>query len=117
MLHKYEIGVCLDEDVAYLLEEKYDEHLITIIHADDDPQQSAVKTKLKNRRQLFLKRIFEMIRDFDQVSLCGPAAVKTEIKKLFRDNSLKEVQIKESEGEEVTETQKLDFINTYFKAR
>jgi len=110
MLHKYEIGVCLNEDVAYLLKEKYDENLITIIHADE---QDADR-KTRNRKQAFFKRIFEMIRDFEKVSLCGPASVKTEIKKLFRDNSLKDVQIDESDGEEITESQRIEFINSYF---
>jgi NAD(P)H-flavin reductase len=117
MLHKNEIGVCLDEDVAYLLEEKYDENLITIIHADDDQGKKPARNKSRNRKQAFLKKIFELIRDFDKVSLCGPTTVKTEIKKLFKDNSVKEVQINESEGEEITESQKLDFINHYFDAR
>jgi hypothetical protein len=115
MLHKHEIGVCLDEDVAYLLEEKHDENLITIIHADEDPYQK--KTRTKHKRQAFFKKIFELIRDFDKVSLCGPATLKSEIKKLFKDNSVREVQIKESDSEEVTESQKLDFINHYFGAR
>jgi len=117
MLHKYEIGVCLDEDVAYLLEEKFDEHLITIIHADDETEPEAVKTKSRSRKQRFLRRIFEMIRDFDKISLCGPAAVKSEIKKLFKENSLRAVQIDESEADEVTESQKLEFINAYFQTR
>ena len=117
MLHKNEIGVCLDEVVAYLLEEKYDENLITIIHADDNDGKSAAKAKLKNRKQAFFKKIFEIIRDFDKVSLCGPASVKSEIKKLFKDNSVREVQINENESDEVTETEKLEFINHYFEAR
>ncbi len=118
MLHKYEIGVCLDEDVAYLLEEKYDEHLITIIHADDvGPEHNIVKPKSRHRKQRFLKRIFEMIRDFDKVSLCGPASVKSEIKKLFKDHSVRAVQIDESHGDQVTESEKLEFINSYFSTR
>jgi hypothetical protein len=114
MWHKHEIGVCVDEDIAYLLEEKNDENLITIIHADESDAISPAKIKTKSRKQAFLKKIFENIRDFDKISLCGPAAVKAEIKKLFRENSVKEVQIEESEGDEITESQKLDFINEYF---
>lgn len=118
MLHKHEIGVCVDGNVAYLLEDKNDEHLITILHADavvsDD---KSLRAKRKIWKLAFYRKVFEMIRDFDKISLCGTAAAKEEIKKLFKTNSLKQVLIEDDMAAETSESQAIDFINRYFKSK
>lgn len=121
MLHKNEIGVCVDKDIAYLLEEKNDENLITIIKADDPGDSEPAKhtdglrPKKRPRKNDFYRKVFEMIRDFDKVSLFGPASAKKEIIRLLAANQVSKIAIEESEDEEeVTENQKIDFINRYF---
>lgn len=125
MLHKNEIGVCVDKDIAYLLEEKNDENLITIIKADDPIDSELAKQtddglrpKKRLRKNDFYRRVFEMIRDFDKVSLFGPTSAKKEMIRLLNASQVSKISIEENEDEEeVTENQKIDFINRYFNEK
>lgn len=125
MLHKNEIGVCVDKNIAYLLEEKNDENLITIIKADDpgdsEPAKQtydALRPKKKLRKNEFYRKVFEMIRDFDKVSLFGPTSAKKEMMRLLNASQVSKINLEESEDdEEITESQKIDFINRYFNEK
>jgi hypothetical protein len=116
MLHKNEIGVCVDESVAYLLEEKNDENLITIIRADEiGEEKGTLRQKRRQKKLAFYRKVFELIQDFDKVSLFGSAAAKNEIIKQIRANKLRNIQIQhDTPGAEITENQKIDFISRYF---
>ena len=104
MLHKTKIGVCLDHSVAYLLEDKNDEHVITIIEADE--------TEKKNN---FYRKVFEIVKDFDKVALFGPESVKNELIHRIVENKLLNIEIQNNPIEErITENQKIEFINQYF---
>lgn len=116
MLYKQKIGVCLDERVAYLLEEKNDENLITIIRADDEESES-LRPKKKLRKNEFYRKVFDLIRDFDRISLFGPASSRKEILRLLDVNKVSGVDIENDSHDQVTESQKIDFINNYFKSR
>ena len=109
MLHKTKIGVCMDYAVAYLLEEKNHEKVITIIEADEEPKAAPHK-----RHQEFFKKVYDLIKDFDKVALFGPAAVKRELLSRIKAGKLP-IEIQNNPIEDnVTETQKFDFINEYF---
>ena len=114
MLYKQKIGVCLDERVAYLLEEKNDENLITIIRADDEESEN-LRPKKKLRKNEFYRKVFDLIRDFDRISLFGPASSRKEILRLLAVNKISGVDVENDSHDQVTESQKIDFINNYFK--
>ncbi len=114
MPYKNEIGVCVDYGVAYLLEEKNDENLITIIKADDIDIAAAGEKPMR-KDHAFFKKIFDTVRDYDKISLFGPASAKNEILQRIRANKLSHIKIKNNPVEEkITENQRIDFINGYF---
>ncbi len=117
MLHKTKIGVCMDNTVAYLLEQKNHERVITIIEANEDEDLDLDHTPAQPTRKdhKFFKKVFEMIKDFDKVSLFGPAAAKRELLNRIRANKLFHIEIQNNPIEDnVTENQKIEFINEYF---
>lgn len=121
MLHKTKIGVCIDDSVAYLLEEKNEQNVITIIEAgENDPataflsQDEPVHDK-QRQRHLFFKRIFDAIRDFDKIAFCGPASARREILNRIKANKLLNIEFQNTpENEKITENQKIEFISNYF---
>jgi hypothetical protein len=122
MLHKTKIGVCMDEGVAYLLEEKNDENVITIIEAEDfdDLNSESIKPAKRKRPQKdnpFIKKVFEIIKDFDKVSLFGPAQARNQLMSRIRAHKLLDIEIQNNPFVEdtLTEKQKIDFINRYFE--
>jgi hypothetical protein len=118
MLYKNEIGVCVDYGVAYLLEERNDENIITIIKSDDVLEEIGVHEKKLRKDHAFFKRIFDSIRDFESVSLFGPTSAKNEILQRIRANKLSHIKIENNSADEkITENQKIDFINRYFEAK
>lgn len=119
MLHKHKIGVCVDEAVAYLLEEKNDEHLITIIKADElEDDADAIKPTKHQKDHAFYKRVFDMIQDFDKICLFGPEKARNEIIRRIRAKKLNHILVLGNSAEgKVTENQKIDFINGFFKAK
>jgi hypothetical protein len=118
MLYKNEIGVCVDYGVAYLLEERNDENIITIIKSDDALEEIGIHEKKLRKDHAFFKRIFDAIRDFETVSLFGPTSAKNEILQRIRANKLSHIKIENNAVEEkITENQKIDFINRYFEAK
>lgn len=110
MLHKNKIGVCLDKHVAYLLEEKNHEKVITIIEADETIKNSALQNKE------FIKKVYEVVKDFQKVSLFGPATIKKDFLQRVKAGRLP-IEIQNNPIEEnLTEAHKFDFINEYFSA-
>ncbi|MBF0695553.1 MAG: hypothetical protein IR153_10915 [Flavobacterium sp.] len=125
MIHKTKIGVCVDEGIAYLLEEKNDEKVITIIDADeeiasnrdDEFEDTVVMSPYMRRKQSFYHRIFESIKNFDTISLFGTPSAKRELLLRIRANNLNEVEIVNNPLEEkITENHKIEFINRYFSS-
>ncbi len=106
----------MDNSVAYLLEEKNHERVITIIEADDDDDLTMDPMAHPARKDhKFFKKVFDMVKDFDKVSLFGPASAKRELLNRIRANKLFHIEIQNNPIEDnVTETQKIDFINEYF---
>ncbi len=124
MIHKTKIGVCVDDGVAYLLEEKNDEKVITIINADedididleDDFEDIIVQSPQLRRKQAFYYRVFDIIRNFDKISLFGTASAKREIMSRIRAHKLN-IEIQNNPLEEkITENHKIEFINQYFSS-
>lgn len=121
MLHKTKIGVCMDEGVAYLLEEKNDENVITIIGADESPETDMAILNVNRRKSVkdhaFFKKIFEIIKDFDTVFLFGTASVKNEILSRIKANKLLDIEIQNFQlsDDNITENEKIEFINRYFE--
>lgn len=118
MLHKTKIGVCMDYSIAYLLEEKNEEKVITIIEAESEETvaDSAVDKKKHIKDHAFFKKVFDMIKDFDKVALFGPEAAKREL--LNRIMARKDLHIEvlnKKSDERITEMQKIRFINDYFE--
>jgi hypothetical protein len=117
MLHKTKIGVCMDAGIAYLLEEKNDENVITIIEAEQDKpaaEDSKYKTRVRNEKA-FYKKVFDFVKDFDKVALFGPAKIKNELINRIRANEFLKIEIQNNPIEDkITENQKIDFINQYF---
>lgn len=118
MLHKHEIGVCVDEAVAYLLEERSDENLITIIKADE-PEEADNSAPPKGHRKdhAYYKKVFDIIQDFEKVSLFGSLSARNEILRRLRAKKLNHILVTNNSGDKVTESQKIDFINGFFKVR
>jgi predicted RNA-binding protein len=112
MLHKKKtkkIGVCVDESVAYLLLEKNEDKIITIIEADAELDDA-----YGGRAIAFSKRIFDLVKDFDKIFLFGPERVKRELLLRIKTNKLK-IEIQHSNfAETITDHQKYTFINEYF---
>ena len=103
-LGKKKIGVCLDEGIAYLLEEKNDENVITIIQTDD--------SEIKHTH---LMKVFEIVQDFDKISLFGSSAAKNELIHRINNNKLLNIEIQNHQStDKITENQRFDFINSYF---
>ena len=113
MLHKTKIGVYLDERIAYLLESKNEEKVITIIEADDEGENYVMRPQSRNRA--FIKKIFDLVRDFDRVFLYGPEAAKRELLNRIRSERGLQIEILNGNREEkVSDTQKYQFISEYF---
>ena len=123
MLNKTKIGVCMDYSVAYLLEEKNDERVITIIEADIASASDVLSAEIvsqtnpNGKNHGFYKKVFEMVKNFDRISLYGPTPVRNEILSRIRANKLLNIEIlsKTVDGK-ITENQKIDFINAYFES-
>lgn len=111
-MNKNEIGVCIDEGVAYILEEKKDENLITIIKADEPDTETR---QAKDRS--FYKKVIEQIQDFEIISLFATSKARNEIVRRIRAKKLDHIVVQKNATETVTENQKIDFINGYFKAK
>ena len=116
MLHKTKIGVYLDEKIAYLLERKNEEKVITIIEADDEGERENVITRRTNRKNhAFFKKVFELVRDFDRVFLYGPESAKRELLNRIRAERGLQIEILNGNREDkVTDHQKYQFITEYF---
>jgi len=100
----------MDDGIAYLLEEKNDENVITIIEAE----HSIDETHIRNEKS-FYKKIFELIKDFDKIALFGPVKVKNELINYIKSNKLLQIEIQNNPIEnKITENQRIDFINEYF---
>lgn len=105
MLNKTRIGVCVEDHMAYLLEEKNEENVITIIEAQPSDHNHA-----------FLKKVYEIVKHFDKIFLFGPANIKNKLIGRIRANTLRiEIMNDPVEGK-ITDNQKIDFINQYFEA-
>jgi hypothetical protein len=126
MIHKTKIGVCVDDGVAYLLEEKNDEKVITIIDADEETNidiveeledTTIVQTPYMKKKQAFYYRVFEIIKNFDNISLFGTASAKREIMSRIRAHKLNHIEIQNNPLEDkITENHKIEFINQYFSS-
>lgn len=104
MLQKKSIGVCFDNGVAYLLEEKNDENIITIIEADESQQ-----------KHTFFRKVFNVVKDFDKVSLFGPAYAKNELLFRIKKDRGHDIEVLNHPiDDKITENQKIDFIKEYF---
>ncbi len=113
MLHKTKIGVYLDEKIAYLLERKNEEKVITIIEAEDEGENFVMRPQRKNHA--FFKKVFELVRDFDRVFLYGPEGAKRELLNRIRAEQGLQIEILNGNREEkVSDTQKYQFISEYF---
>ncbi len=114
MLHKSKIGVYLDEKIAYLLERKNEEKVITIIEAEDDEDRS-LPNKRNRKNHAFFKKVFELVRDFDRVFLYGPEGAKRELLNRIRAERGLQIEILNGNREDkVTDVQKYQFITEYF---
>jgi hypothetical protein len=126
MIHKTKIGVCVDDGVAYLLEEKNDEKVITIIDADEETTNdnieeiedtTIIQTPYMKKKQAFYYRVFEIIKNFDNISLFGTASAKRELMTRIRAHKLNHIEIENNPLEEkITENHKIEFINQYFSS-
>ncbi|RZJ35403.1 MAG: hypothetical protein EOO51_05845 [Flavobacterium sp.] len=122
MLHKTKIGVCIDDSVAYLLEEKNEQNVITIIQAgENDPATKFLSDEdeplgdKQSQRHIFFKRIFDAVRDFDKIAFLGPANARKEIMNRIRANKLLHIEFQNiPESDKITESQKIEFISNYF---
>ena len=119
MLYKHEIGVCVDEAVAYLLEERNDENLITIIKADESEETDSTQSgKHQRKDHVYYKKVFDMIQDFDKVLLFGPTKSKNEIIRRIRAKKLNHILVQNNNPEgNVTQNEKFEFINGFFKSK
>ena len=104
MLQKRKIGVCFDNGVAYLLESKNDENIITVIEDDD-----------QDKKHTFFRKVFNAIKDFDKIALFGPAYAKNEMVFRIKKDKLTDIEIVSYPVEDkITENHKIDFIQEYF---
>ena len=111
----------MDYSIAYLLEEKNEERVITIIEANDEPaapltvndKNNTLRTRRKDH--VFFKKVFEIVKDFDKVSLFGPASVKKELLNRIKADKLLHIEIQNDPHQDmITDTEKIEFINNYF---
>lgn len=117
MLSKTKIGVCIDYEIAYLLEEKNDENLITIIEAKPLNESNAHGISKKTKNQNFYKNIVDVVKNFEEVVLFGPDYLKNQIIVRIKANNTLHIEIQSNAAEDdITESKKIQFINDYFRA-
>lgn len=116
-IKKTKIGVCLDYTIAFLLEEKEDENLITIIRAEDDtqPQQSKPVTR-RRRNKEFVQKVYDLVKTYDRVSLFGTEAARLDFLRTIRNGKRKDIEVNSIPlGKGKPEEQRINFINSYFQ--
>ena len=119
MLHKTKIGVCLDHSIAYLLEEKNEEKVITIIQSEAAAQNEIEASEIQEgtRDTSFYKKVYDIVRDFDKVSLFGTETAKKELIGRLKADRLYNIEIlNPRRTSSITENQKIRFINEYFES-
>ncbi|HRN99133.1 MAG TPA: hypothetical protein PLA69_07465 [Flavobacterium sp.] len=117
-LTKTKIGVYLDYSIAFLLEQKDDENLITIIRASDmETAEAQVKPLTRHRRNReFIRKIFDLVKSYDRISIFGKQSAQSAlIRQLeaIKDSEIEIVSLPPAKGK--ADQQRIDFINNYFK--
>jgi hypothetical protein len=107
--HKEQIGVCMDDHVAFLLQQQRDENVITIISSEE------MQEECKRKDHTFYKKVFEALRDFEAVHLFGPKAAKDEIVRRIKSEKLSNIKVVNgSADEKMNDKGKIAFINNFF---
>lgn len=117
-LTKTKVGVYLDYSIAFLLEQKDDENLITIIRASDmEPGDESGKPVTRHRRNReFVRKVFDLVKSYDRISIFGnQSAQNALIRQLegIKDSDIEIIGLPPAKGK--AEQQRIDFINNYFK--
>jgi hypothetical protein len=111
---KTSIGVYLDYSVAFLLEQKDDENLITIIRAASDHEPDVPLTK-QHRNREFVRRVCDMVKLYDRISVSGNLAAQRALIRQIQGDKDHKVEVNsfppiKGRGEQ----RRLEFINRYF---
>jgi len=114
---KSKIGVYLDYSIAFLLERKDEENLITIIRpTEDDVAESPPPITSQRRNREFVRKVADMVKPFDRISLSGNQAAQTALIRQIADDKDHHIEVNAlPPGNGRAEQRRLDFINSYFK--
>ena len=106
---KDNIGVCLNDQMAFVLERRSDENLITVISAEDQS---------KPNLNAYYKKVFDSLRDFRHIRLFGPKKSTNEIERRIKAHKLDFTTILDAHPEETpAQDKRIDFSNEYFSDR
>ena len=114
---KSKIGVYLEYSIAFLLERKDDENLITIIRAteDDVPEAPPPITRHRKNRE-FVRKVADHVKSYDSISLTGNQSAQKALMREIADGKDHPIEVRALPPKRGnTEQQRIDFINSYFK--
>lgn len=115
-IKKTRIGVCLDHRIAFLLEEKNDENLITIIRADEEGVGQSKPVTRRRRTKEFVQKVYELVKSYDRVSLFGTETARLELTRRIRNGKRKDIEVNNiPAGKGNAEEQRINFINSFFQ--
>lgn len=135
---KQQSGIWIDTKKAVIVHLKKDEHIVRVIHSGIEKriripgevkwftrfanQYLNFEKKKENRRSNeilnYLKKVTNEIKSADELVLFGPAALKTELEKTIRNNTLHSPVIMSVEtADSMTENQMVAWVKDYYQIK
>ncbi|MDQ3194211.1 MAG: hypothetical protein M3P82_04335 [Bacteroidota bacterium] len=118
------LGIWMDHSNAHLMEFTSDPIESKTIESEfthQDKEQTLVKSekgmhnKEQHKQSEYYKKLGEVIRNYDEVVLFGPAEAKQQLYNLIKDDHLFEkVKIEVKQSDKMTENQQHAFVKKYF---
>jgi stalled ribosome rescue protein Dom34 len=118
------LGVWMDHSVAYLMEYSPSTIITSVIDSEfthDDKQKTLSKSEnlMHNKEQQsqlkFYNKLAEVIANYENIVLFGPTTAKDELFNLLKENfRFSDKRIEVENAQQMTESQKHSFVNSYF---
>ena len=124
MANSKKLGVWLDHSNAHMMEYCLGEMTTTSIASDFTHQvkQSSLEKSenlMQNKEQhmlaAYFKKIADVVKQYDEVLLFGPAEAKLELKNILKDDHhFDKIKIETHSADKMTELQERLFVREYF---
>ncbi|MFZ0281304.1 MAG: hypothetical protein WAL29_06630 [Bacteroidales bacterium] len=119
------LGIWLDHYNAYLMELVNDTIMTKSVVSDISNQEAEfnfykgeklIHKKEQHLQLSFYKKLGEIIKEYHEVVLFGPTDAKNELLNLLnRDHLFENIKIEVKQSDQMTESQRHDFVRKYFK--